>query len=108
MDENRVRELVATLTCASCKRQYEPDTIVIVSRGDRIWFVRAGCSACHVIAYIAVVVRSQQPELITDLTDAELEHFRNADNVNEDDLLQMHRFLRDFNGDFPDIFNDPG
>jgi hypothetical protein len=51
----------------------------------------------------AVVKEGGRPEALTDLTKAELDESR--DNVIElSDILDMHNFLKDFDGDFSRLF----
>jgi len=55
---------------------------------------------------VAVVVREDKvPAVITDLTGAELDRFRNADVLTADEVLDMHSFLKDFDGGFSQLFN---
>jgi len=51
----------------------------------------------------AVVKEGRMPEAVTDLMAAELDEF--GDSVIEaDDVLNMHDFLKDFDGDFSQLF----
>jgi hypothetical protein len=51
----------------------------------------------------AVVKEDKVLEAVTDLTKAELHKFR--DNVIEgDDVLTMHNFMKEFDGDFSQLF----
>ena len=43
-------------------------------------------------------------EAITDLTEVELDKFEGVDGVGADDVLDMHSFLKDFDGNFPRLF----
>jgi len=52
----------------------------------------------------AVIREGQLPELITDLTEEEYDKFREIDAVSDNDLLDIHNFLKDFDGDFSHIF----
>jgi hypothetical protein len=43
--------------------------------------------------------------LITDLTEWEYAKFREMAVVGADDVLDLHSFLKDFNGDFSALFS---
>jgi len=53
----------------------------------------------------AVVTEDRVPKVITDLTEAELDRFRNLNTLTADEVLDMHNFLKDFHGDFAQLFN---
>jgi len=105
MDERVVKKLIASITCGSCGQPYEDAHIDIIDHKEGLWFLRVVCSACHNSSLVAAIVREDtRPELITDLSRAELEKFRDGERVGDDDLLAMHDFLKEFDGDFPRLF----
>ena len=53
----------------------------------------------------AIIREDEKAEVITDLTEAELDRFRNMDSLTPDDVLDMHSFLKDFEGDFSRLFS---
>lgn len=46
--------------------------------------------------------------MVTDLTKAEMGRFEIAKVITADDVLDMHRFLSSFDGDFPRLFEQGG
>jgi hypothetical protein len=52
----------------------------------------------------AVIKRETKAEDAGDLVGEESDRFRCVGAVGGDDLLDMRRFLKDFNGDFADLF----
>lgn len=105
MDEHMIKQVVATVTCASCGQRYDPGNIEVIERKDELWFIKVICSSCHVSSYVAAIIREESPPaIITDLNEKELERFRDLDAISEDDLLGMHSFLESFSGDIPDLF----
>ena len=104
MEESLIIKLISSIKCGSCKRNYDEDHIEIVEHRDALWFLRVICPACHVRCLVAAIIRNDsRPELITDLTGDELEKFRDAGAVQDEDLLEMHRFLKNYNGDVPGL-----
>jgi len=55
---------------------------------------------------VAVVVKEDRVrEVITDLTDTELDKFKEIGVLTADDVLDMHNFLKEFSGDFSQLLN---
>ncbi|MFC1942219.1 hypothetical protein ACFLWU_03265 [Chloroflexota bacterium] len=105
MKENLIKRLISSIKCASCGQHYEEDNINIIEQNEDLWFLSVLCSSCHVKCLVAAIIREDESvKLITDLTEAELDKFRNVDSVKLNDMLDMHNFLRDFDGDFPRLF----
>ena len=105
MEESLIKRLVASIKCAACGQHYGEDNIEVIEHSEELWFLKVFCSSCHVECLVAAIIReNEQPEVITDLTEAEMERFRGMDEVRVDDVLDMHNFLKDFDGNFPRLF----
>jgi flavoprotein len=106
MDETLIKRMIASIKCGSCGQNYQEDDIEVVEHNDELWFLKVSCSSCHVRCLVAAIIRENaRPEVITDLTDEEVEKFKNLDGIRNEDLLAMHNFLKDFDGDFPRVFD---
>ena len=104
MKESLIKKLIASIKCGSCGQHYEEDNIDVIEHSQEVWFLRVFCSSCHVKCLVAAMIRGEEKaEVITDLTEAELDKFRYGDAVGENDVLDMHNFLKDFDGDFPSL-----
>lgn len=105
MEESLIKRLVATIKCGTCGQNYEESRVDIIKHIEELWFLRVFCSSCRAKCLVAVIIRKdEKPEVITDLTEEELARFRDMDTVKEDDRLDMHNFLKAFDGDFPGLF----
>jgi hypothetical protein len=105
MEENLIKRLISSIRCGACGQHYEEDNIEVIEHSEELWFLRVFCSSCHVKCLVAAIIRGdEKAEVITDLTEAELDKFRDVDKVRVDDVLDMHNYLRDFDGDFPRLF----
>ncbi len=105
MDETLIKKMIASIKCGSCGQNYDEDHIEIVEHNDELWFLKVSCPSCHVRCLVAAIIRENaRPEVLTDLTEEEMEKFKNLGNVRDEDLLAMHDFLKDFDGDFPTLF----
>ena len=105
MREKLIKKLVASLQCGSCGQNYEEDNIAVIEHSEELWFLRVFCSSCHSKSLVAAIIREDKiSEVVTDLTEAELGKFKDMSAVGMDDILDMHNFLKDFDGDFPRLF----
>ncbi len=106
MQEEAVKKLIASLKCSSCGQSYQEAGIDVIEHKEELWFLKVFCPACHVRSLVAAIIR-EDPALpaVTDLTATEMESFRDAAAIGEDDLLEMHAFLKDFHGDPSGLFD---
>lgn len=106
MDEGFIKGLVATIKCSICSQRYEGENVKVLGHYGDLWFLSVYCSACHSQGLVAAVIKEGQiPELITDLTEEEYGKFCEMDVVGDNDLLDIHNFLKEFDGDFSHIFS---
>jgi len=107
MEEGVIKKLMASIKCGVCGQHYEVDNISVLGHRQDLWFLRAFCSACHTQCLMAAIVKeSAEPVVITsDLTEAELDKFKNEGRLTADEMLDMHNFLRGFDGDFSRLFS---
>ena len=106
MEEALIKKLMSSLKCGVCKQHYEGENINVLSHQEDLWLLGAFCPACHTrCLVVAVVKQDNESEVAIDLTEVELDKFRNMGSVTADDLLDMHSFLKDFDSDFSRLFN---
>ena len=99
--------------CSVCHRGFEPDDVHILSRKADMWMLMVSCEECHARNFVAAVigdgdaeeaaVLTQDPKPLIDV-EPEVAEDAPADPVTIDDLLEMHEFLQDFDGDFQQLF----
>jgi len=106
VDKSSIKKLLAAMKCGACGRHYEADSIDVLSQQEGLWFLKILCPACRTQYLVVAVAREDTvQEAITDLTEAELEKFSSIGRVVADDVLDMHNFLRDFDGAPSQLFN---
>lgn len=109
MDENVMKRLVASIKCGSCGQVFTVDSVQLVEQREELWFFKIICNSCHVSSLVAAVIRPDKvPQLYGDLTEAEVAKFRSLGKISDEDLLDMHDYLKGFKGDIPSLFNDEG
>ena len=106
MEDGLIKRLMSSIKCEVCGQRYEVGDINVLGHQEDLWFLSALCPACHTRCLVAAVIREGKvPELITDLSEAELDRFRNAVQLTADEMLDMHNFLKYFDGDFSRLFS---
>ncbi len=105
MDEKFLKKLLATMKCGMCGHQYQSGNVNILGHKDDLWFLSVFCTACKSQGLVAAVVKEGQvTEVLTDLTPEEQKKLATATPLSSDDLMDMHAFLTDFDGDFLSLF----
>ena len=109
MDENFLKRLITSVECSACGQHYETDNVSVLGHQEELWFLRVSCTVCHNQYLVAAIIKEDRmPEIVSDLTEAELDRFRNMEVPTADEMLDMYSFLEDFNGDFTQLFNQRG
>ncbi len=112
MDKNSpeyhfVRQLIANIKCVVCSQKYGENDIFIMGQQDDVWMLMVSCPDCQTQGIILAMVKEDEPlEVITDLTPEELENIEDMPGIDIDDVLDVRRFLRDFDGDFRELFKE--
>ncbi|MFQ5925237.1 MAG: hypothetical protein ACE5IE_04505 [Dehalococcoidia bacterium] len=107
MDEQFIKRLITTIKCGVCGHHYEGSNVRILGHHDDLWFLSVFCPACRSQGLMAAVLKEGRlPELVTDLTEEEYARFCSLVAVGADDVLDVHNFLRDFDGDFSRLFSE--
>ncbi len=105
MDDKFIKKLLANMKCGVCGHRYESTNVNILGHRDDLWFVSVFCPSCKSQGLVAAIIKGDKlPEVITELTEAELDRFSAAPSIGSDDVLEMHTFLEGFGGDFSSLF----
>jgi len=111
--------------CVVCHREYGTDDIEIISRQSDIWTMLVECEDCHARNFVAAVLNDADPDdaqlalrrLTEDALQGSQAHAHGdeagaihpeepADGppVTASDVIDMHLFLEEFDGDFRELF----
>ena len=108
--------------CSVCHHVFAPEDIHIVSRKPDLWTMVVACTECHARNFVAAVLGdgdpdqaqlalrklSEQSRARDDVPafadDAAGEPGAAGEPVTVDDVLDMHEFLKQFDGDFDRLF----
>jgi hypothetical protein len=105
MDDQLIKRLIQYVRCNECGEPYEDRNVRVLGRcGDAVFF-SVECICCNRRDVIAALVREMKmPDLITDFTEEEFARVIEAGPVGSDDVVAIHNFLKDFDGDFSNLF----
>ena len=107
MRESFLKRLFAKVSCSICGQKYDASNIKVLDQEEGLWVLSVYCSSCGTQGLIAAVVQEGNiTDVITDLTEAEYERFDGGEVVGVDDVLEMHSFLKGFDGDFACLFSE--
>lgn len=101
-----LRQIVASTLaeCGGCKRAYEPSNVTVLGHQEDLWFLSLICEHCQARCIVAALVRESDelgtPILCPEGCDLDPQNVE----VAADDVLAMHQFLDDFDGDFKALF----
>ncbi|HET8630242.1 MAG TPA: hypothetical protein VFL91_22715 [Thermomicrobiales bacterium] len=110
--EQRIKQLIlaAVGRCGECRRRYRLDDLAVIGHRDHLWMVTVICEHCHSQGFITAIVedadaaRAERGRAPSDLTADEAGRFAATKPVDALDVLDMHDFLDDFDGDFAALF----
>lgn len=111
--EERIKRLIlaAVPHCGMCRRQYTVTNFAVIGHREHLWMVSVQCEGCQHQGFITAVVEGHGIEGRHIPRESRAEFFSTgaeivpqSQPVTVDDLLNIHDFLDDFNGDFASLF----
>ena len=106
MEEEIIRQLLTSIKCGVCGQGFEFANVNVLGQQDDVLFIQVVCASCYTQCLVAVMMgENQKIKSISDLTDKEFDKFSNFGPLSSDEELDMHDFLKDFDGDFTRLFS---
>jgi hypothetical protein len=102
--------------CSVCHRPFAPEDVHILSRKPDVWMMLVQCTDCHSRSFVAALLGDGDPTAarmaLQKLTAEHAEMPVSDDSapsasrrpITVDDVLEMHEFLKTFDGDFQKLF----
>jgi hypothetical protein len=105
--ERALKQFISTRRCTHCRESFDRERIRVAARQDQLWIVSVRCGRCRnqQVFWIALKPNGEET-LLKDMSKAEEAHFAGLSALTSDEVLDMHEFLRDFDGDFARLFED--
>jgi hypothetical protein len=102
--EERIKRLMNAVKCGHCGENYLSHNVKVVGHNNGLWYINAYCTSCHSQFVIAATLCGDKPPLMSDLTEEEAVRFTTSRPLDADDILDMHTFLKKFDGNFGTLF----
>lgn len=128
--EGQIKQIVLDRIerCAVCHREFQADDIKVIARKPDVWTMLVECTDCHARNFVAAVMNDGDPQAArlalrrlteeainrgaVDFGETEVafagteEHIADPSSpaINAGDVVDMHQFLDDFDGDFKRLF----
>ncbi|MFQ5343035.1 MAG: hypothetical protein ACE5F6_15965 [Anaerolineae bacterium] len=120
IERNDVVEMAARTRCAICKTPYGRRGVRLVGRRGRGWTISVTCMNCGSVGRMFASVdatgaggsirvdyaAARKPRIMYDVTYDEWWASQQRPPVSSDDVLDIHRFLQNFDGDFARLFGE--
>lgn len=110
--------------CVVCHRDFHSEDIHVISRKPDMWTMLVECTDCHARNFVAAVLNDGNPQdaqlALRQLSEKAIQKIRQSEEMGEavfeleapadgepiqaGDVVDMHEFLKDFDGDFRQIF----
>jgi C4-type Zn-finger protein len=110
--------------CVVCHRDFHSEDIHVISRKPEMWTMLVECTDCHARNFVAAVLNDGDPQdaqlALRKLSEQAIQSIREAEGdlaipaeidapvegepVGPGDVIDMHEFLQDFDGDFRRLF----
>jgi hypothetical protein len=108
---SEVRRIVLSVVedCAHCRQRFSLDDMRIVGRNGSLWVLAVRCPECSAQSFVAAVVGEHDDGTTVeaaaiDFIDEDTDSSIDAEPVCVDDVLDMHEFLEEFDGNFLRLF----
>ena len=103
-----IKNIQAMMRCPSCGANYDADHIHFLGQLDTAALIQLDCESCGLPVMATIVVSDKgqagQPKVLSDIS-REDDAVGSGDPVNTDHVVDMHQYLKDFDGDFDKLFS---
>ena len=122
ISEGHIKKMVVRRLdrCRVCHRTYQARDVNVISRQDEMWMMSVECLDCHARNFVAAVLNEGDPaqaeialRRLTELNEqlqpiASIEDLdpepETLDPISSSEVVDMHEFLAEFDGDFVAMF----
>ncbi|MFQ5854754.1 MAG: hypothetical protein ACE5LU_03805 [Anaerolineae bacterium] len=117
IERDDVVEMAARTQCALCKIPYGRHGVRVLGRRSGAWVIAVTCAHCETEGLMVATVdegergivsidqeTDARPKIMYDVTYDEWLAFQKQPRISHDDVLDTHTFLKDFKGDFAQLF----
>jgi len=105
MDEEQVKNSVSYFECIHCNQYFEPNNADFVAHYGDSWVFAVYCPYCQITSLqVVIIAESGGSEVVNELSEAEQVKF--STQICSDDVIDIHLFMRDYNGDLTFLLSE--
>lgn len=103
--EQLLKQIIGSYRCKICCQGYRRELVRVAARYEELWIVSVRCGRCRNTQLFYVQMRDgEEDTLLENLTPRDEERQEDLPPISTDEILDMHQFLRGFDGDFRRLF----
>jgi hypothetical protein len=100
-----IRHLITNVQCVSCGERYARNDIYVLGHHEEVWVSAVVCSRCGTQGLVFATIRDDERFDTTSRAGAhDLAAFKKMPMLTIDDVLDVHAFLKAFDGDVAALF----
>jgi transcription initiation factor IIE alpha subunit len=95
------KQLKKTIPCNVCQKKFVDEDLQVISTYQQEGLFQFNCSNCknQLMVHVSIMFQNEEKSANFNIKS------RSADQVNPNEVLDMHNFLNKFNGDFKELFS---
>jgi predicted nucleic-acid-binding Zn-ribbon protein len=97
-----LESLKNTLKCPLCGQSYENHDVKFLGTFNTAHLLEMTCKHCDLTVMATVIVGHGKNKI--ELLRSEMKKFGAAPDISSDELIELHKFFKKFNGDFRKLF----
>jgi hypothetical protein len=118
MNDEQIRQLLQrlgiVLECPKCGHKYDLEDISLRSYSGSTYQLRLVCNFCHTPVTASISISGNLKNLAESFIDTrpgnqkpiDIKKTKIKSKITNDDIIDMHQFLKDFDGNFENIFEN--
>jgi hypothetical protein len=99
-----ILQLINNLRCVECGRLYNAEDFALLRRRENVWLLSARCRHCNELCQVVILLPTAEEIEISELSTDEAQAISELPPISSDDVLDLHLFMQDFDGDFELLF----
>ena len=107
LDAMLAQKIAGRFACNHCGRKYLVRDVSVVEKWEQQWLMQLVCAWCDAEELLSVLLKGQQARaVLLDVTPGEWKHFRRMPTISVNDVIEIARTMRDYQGDLSEIMEE--
>lgn len=103
--EHLLKQIIGSYRCSVCRQGYRRELVRVSARYEELWIVSVRCGHCRNTRLFYVQMKDGEDDSVLESVARRTERAaEKATPISSDEILDMHEFLRAFDGDFKSLF----